>query len=136
MNEKELPVRIVKTEPHAKGRVPGGGSPKELFETEDEFLQRQKSFMQRVDYVKKYFLESFKKYPDVPHVSKVQLVEKAIAKSHRPTFIFSTNTCPIIGVGELGQLFVRTEEERLHYLKARLSKNHQRKHQGKNGDRI
>lgn len=119
-NEVKLPVRVVRSKPISENRKPGGGPPKYFFETEEEFLQRQRSLIQDVSDVQTYFEESFQKYPQIPHVSKVQLVEKAIAKSHRPTYLFSKDTCPIIGVGNLGQLFVRTEPKRLHYLKGKI----------------
>ncbi len=120
MNEEKLPVRIVKSEPRSSKRKRGGKPPTNLFETEEELLQRQISLMQEVDNVEEYFRDSFRKHPQIPHVSKVRLVEKATAKSHRPTYLFSMDTCPIIGVGKLGQLFVRTELDRLYHLKDKI----------------
>lgn len=120
MDEEKLPVRVVKSVPKRSGRRPGGGPSRNFFETKEEFSQRQKSLIQDVDSVEEYFKKSFEKYPHIPHVSKVQLIEEAIAKSHRPIYLFSKSTCPIIGVGELGLLFVRTEQERLHYLKEKI----------------
>lgn len=119
-DEEKLPVRVVRSEPIPKSRKPGGGPPKEFFETEEEFSQKKKSLIQDIDYIREYFQESFEKYPRIPHVSRVQLVEKAIAKSHRPRYLFSKDTCPIIGVGGLGHLLVRTERKRLSYLKKKI----------------
>ena len=121
-DEEKLPVRVVRSEPHSDRRKPGRVSLKKFFETEEEFLQRQKSLMQDVNNIQTHFQESFRKYPQIPHVSKVQLAEKATAKSHRPTYLFSKDTCPIIGVGRLGQLFVRTELKRLRDLRSKISR--------------
>lgn len=65
MDEKRLPVRVVKSRPKSKGRKPGGGSPTNFFETEEEFLQRQRSFIQEVDNVQEYFQKSFQEYPHI-----------------------------------------------------------------------
>ncbi len=119
-DEEKLPVRIVRSKPNSNRKKSGGWSWKIFLKTEEEFLQREKSLMQNVDYIWEYFQESFEKYPQIPHVAKVQLVEEAIAKSHRPTYLFSEDTCPIIGVGRLGQLFVRTEPKRLYSLRKRI----------------
>lgn len=35
------------------------------------------------------------------------LVKKAVAKSHRPEHLLSKKTCPIVGAGRLGELFVK-----------------------------
>ena len=38
---------------------------------------------------------------------RVKLLSKAAAKSHRPENLFSLESCPIIGSGRLGELFVK-----------------------------
>lgn len=38
---------------------------------------------------------------------RVQLVSRALAKSHRPEKLFSDRTCPIIGAGTHGELYVK-----------------------------
>ena len=44
---------------------------------------------------------------------RVKLIEKALAKSHRPENLFSIKTCPIIGVGKTGELFIKATHEGL-----------------------
>ncbi|MGD2249017.1 MAG: S8 family peptidase [Candidatus Methanofastidiosia archaeon] len=122
-DEKKLPIRVVRTKQEPKKKKRGGGDKKIFFkdeEKEKKFPIRQKSLIEDIKNIEVYFQESFKKYPNIPHVSKAQLVEKAIAKSHRPTYLFSEATCPIIGVGKLGQLFVKTTPYRLHTLKSKI----------------
>lgn len=120
-DEEKLPIRVVRTKQKPKKKKGGGGDKKIFFEEkEKKFPIRQKSLIEDIKNIEVYFQESFKKYPNIPHVSKAQLVEKAIAKSHRPTYLFSEDTCPIIGVGRLGQLFVKTAAERLNSLKSKI----------------
>jgi hypothetical protein len=38
---------------------------------------------------------------------RVKVLTKAAAKSHRPEELFSEKTCPIVGAGRLGELFVK-----------------------------
>ncbi len=38
---------------------------------------------------------------------RVKLINQASAKSHRPEYLFSRQTCPIIGAGKLGELFIK-----------------------------
>lgn len=121
MNERKLPVRIIKSIPFSKERPPGGGPPRNFFKKKEELSLRQRYLVERVNFVHEYFEESFERYPRIPHVSKVQLIGEAMAKCHRPTYLFSGDTCPVIGGGKLGLLFVRTELERLQNLKAKIT---------------
>lgn len=47
---------------------------------------------------------------------KVKVMKRAVAKSHRPNSLFSDATCPIIGAGKSGELFVRATSEGLEKL--------------------
>ena len=44
---------------------------------------------------------------------RVKLLNQAAAKSHRPQQLFSSSTCPIVGAGALGELFVRATTDGL-----------------------
>jgi serine protease AprX len=46
----------------------------------------------------------------------VKLLSKAAAKSHRPEHLFSPQSCPIVGGGDLGELFVKATPEGLERL--------------------
>ena len=50
---------------------------------------------------------------------RVKLRTKAVAKSHRPIGLFSDISCPIIGAGKLGELFVKATPRGL----TRLARN-------------
>jgi serine protease AprX len=47
---------------------------------------------------------------------RVRLLPKAFAKSHRPEHLFSDQTCPIIGAGKLGELFLKATPSGLEAL--------------------
>jgi hypothetical protein len=51
---------------------------------------------------------------------RVRLEKNALAKSHRPDDLFSSNTCPIIGVGAPGELFVQASTQGLNALKRKI----------------
>jgi hypothetical protein len=46
----------------------------------------------------------------------VKLIPKAAAKSHRPEYLFSPQSCPIVGAGKLGELFVKATPDGLQNL--------------------
>ena len=54
---------------------------------------------------------------------RVKLTPKAYAKSHRPRALFSNKTCPIVGAGELGELFVRATDDGLSQLQETIQWN-------------
>ena len=47
---------------------------------------------------------------------RVRLLPKAFAKSHRPEHLFSDQTCPIIGAGKLGEIFLKATPSGLEAL--------------------
>ncbi|MBI5818677.1 MAG: S8 family peptidase [Verrucomicrobia bacterium] len=51
---------------------------------------------------------------------KAILAAKALAKSHWRDVLFNPNSCPIIGVGKPGELFLRGSREGIHTLKRRI----------------
>ncbi|HEY3417205.1 MAG TPA: peptidase S8, partial [Armatimonadota bacterium] len=81
----------------------GGGEPKVFVEVTNDY---RNELEHQIIEVRDHFLASFAEFPGVPAVAKVKVRNDAIAKSHRPTRIFSTGTCPIIGAEGLGQLLV------------------------------
>lgn len=77
-------------------------------------------FARKIDAVESLFEQRFKKHPKTPAVAKVTLRSDAIAKSHRPTSLFSSSTCPIIGVGESNELYIEVNTQRLNSLKQKI----------------
>jgi hypothetical protein len=51
---------------------------------------------------------------------KASLVSKALAKSHWQDALFDTRSCPVIGAGKPGELFLRGTRHGIHLLKRRI----------------
>lgn len=58
----------------------------------------------------------FRQFPSTPCVGKVIMKDKAIAKSHKPTALFKTNTCPIIGAEKLNEILIKVTPLGLQHL--------------------
>ncbi|MFW1970855.1 S8 family anti-phage peptidase IteS [Acinetobacter bereziniae] len=65
-------------------------------------------------------LEDFKRWPNLSAVAKVTLKEEALAKSHRPTSLFTKTTCPIIGTMGFGEILVSVTPRGLKSLKEKI----------------
>lgn len=80
----------------------------------------RQDFAQQADTLAAFFAHSFDAQPSVPAVARVRLKPEAVAKSHRPTDLFNDDTCPIIGGGALGELFVSVQPKGLQRLADRI----------------
>src|SRR6185437_3325686 len=54
---------------------------------------------------------------------RVKVIPKAAAKSHRPEHLFTDTTCPIIGAGGLGEIFIKATNEGLDQLQKLILHN-------------
>jgi hypothetical protein len=75
--------------------------------------QRRAELRDKILKIRGLYQNNFRAYPDVPCVARVRLHEDALAKSHRPLQVFKTSTCPIIGSGDFGELFIQVSEQGL-----------------------
>jgi hypothetical protein len=99
---ERLPIKLIMPKQGTERRVVGGGPPATPFRTVDnEYRQRLASQLDGIQAatIVRSQVEA------VP--ARVKLHQKAMAKSHRPTSLFSADSCPIIGAGTLGELFVK-----------------------------
>lgn len=94
------------------------GSDRKVFCDVNSELRR--GFNSQIEDIERIFEQRFKSNPSTPAVAKVTLRTEAIAKSHRPTSLFSSSTCPIIGVGKSNELYVEVNSERLGSLKNKI----------------
>lgn len=86
-------------------------------------IGRRKSLAKEVRQLHRYFSESFDKWPTVAAVAKIVLKEEALAKSHRPTNLFSAKSCPIIGTLDFGEILVSVSPKGLKELENRILHN-------------
>ena len=54
---------------------------------------------------------------------RVRLLRSAAAKSHRPEHLFASDTCPIIGAGGVGEIFVKGTPDGLQRLTGQIEGN-------------
>jgi serine protease AprX len=102
--DRHLPIKIVFSNAQDFVADDPGGAPRKVFgEVNDEVRQ---SLGAKVDAAKRHFSSTFVTTQGLPAVVKITLKKEAVAKSHRPTDVFNSGTCPIIGGGKLGELYV------------------------------
>ena len=103
-----LPIKLIMPKQATEKRVPTGGTPPRPFRTVD--ADYRKSLSKQVSAIRELLPQA--KGTDVAPV-RVKMLRRAVAKSHRPEQVFSTATCPIIGAGRLGELFVKATDRGL-----------------------
>ncbi len=112
-NSDRLPIQVViPRETDYSANSPGG---KLSFLCEFTEELRSKIEKQCVD-LHTFMDDSFKRFPNTPCIAKVVMKEKAIAKTHKPTALFKSNTCPIVGAEKIDELLVKVTPKGLDYL--------------------
>lgn len=111
-----LPIKLILPDQGKEKRVPGGGSPPKPFRKVDDAFR--KGLATQVSAVGEAVKSQVKVAGAAP--VRVKLVSEASAKSHRPDDLFGPNTCPIVGAGKLGELFVKATPEGLKALEEKI----------------
>ena len=114
---ERLPIKLIIPRQGAERRVPGGGSPPSPFRTVN--VDYRQSLGIQVETIQKAIGPQLRKTRVAP--VRVKLITKAIAKSHRPEKLFSEESCPIVGAGALGELFVKATSGGLRKLAATIA---------------
>lgn len=109
-----LPIKVVFPRPDDYKAPPPAGGGATMFGVVDDALRA--TLAGGVRGVARHFEEPFRLEADVPAVAKITLKREAVAKSHRPTELFNSQTCPIIGGNALGELYVSVEPRGLDRL--------------------
>ena len=120
-----LPIKVVfPRKEDYKAPPPPGGSTK-VFGIVDDALRA--SFATEVREVQRHFEAAFTQSKNVPAVAKVTLKPEAVAKSHRPSELFNSDTCPIIGGNKLGELYISVEPKGLDALASKIEQGESQK---------
>lgn len=114
-NEDHLPIKVVLPHDEDMRRPPAGGGPKKPFAELFNYDECREVILNNLKEVERLFEPVFTK-TNLPAVARVTLREEAIAKSHRPDALLRTNTCPIIGGENFGQLLVSVKPRNLQRL--------------------
>lgn len=88
----------------------GGGPAKDFFTGNDvEFVEHRDNLLKQLQEIKT--MQVVSSFAPVSY-AKVTLKQAALAKSHRPTSqIFKRDIAPVVGAGDLGELFVELNPE-------------------------
>ena len=110
--QQRLLIKVIMPKQGTERKVPGGGTPAKPFRTVD--AKYRSSLSSQVTAIRTAIAPQIKTAGAAP--VRVKLLLKAVAKSHRPEHLFSTQSCPIVGGGSLGELFVKATLEGLDRL--------------------
>lgn len=116
---ERLPIKLIMPKQGAERRVLGGGGPPKPFrEVDTKYRQRLSN---QISAIQESILPQLAMTKAAP--VRVKIMSKAAAKSHRPEKLFSSQSCPIIGSGSLGELFIKATPEGLEKLAKTILKN-------------
>lgn len=112
-----LPIKVIMPKQGTERRVSGGGGPATPFRTVDARYRQR--LTNQVEAIERAVLPQATTSKSAP--VRVKVIPKAAAKSHRPLRLFSAETCPIVGVGRIDELFVKGTVSGLAELKRRIA---------------
>lgn len=111
-NVDRLFIKVILPRQGTEKRVTGGGGKMEPFRVVDRAFRQ--SLSSRVQALSNAVSTTAPHIGAIP--ARVRLLPQALAKSHRPDTLFSDSTCPIVGAGRLGELFIRATPSGLQKL--------------------
>jgi len=114
--QDRLLIKVIMPKQGIERKVQGGGAPPKPFREVDSGYRKRLS--SQVVAIRKAILPQIKTAGAAP--VRVKLIAKAAAKSHRPEHLFSQDSCPIVGAGRLGELFVKATPDGLDSLVDRI----------------
>jgi serine protease AprX len=110
---EHLPIKLIMPRQGKERKVEAGGAPPVPFREVD--AKYRKSLSNQISAIYTAITPQVKQRGAAP--LRVKLLTRAVAKSHRPQQLFSAKTCPIIGAGRLGELYIKATDEGLRNLK-------------------
>ena len=117
--QERLLIKVIMPKQGMERKVPGGGSPPKPFRPVDK--KYRASLSSQISAIRTAIEPQIKTAGAAP--VRVKLVPKAAAKSHRPESLFSAQSCPIVGGGSLGELFIKATPEGLDRLTRTIEHN-------------
>ena len=116
---ERLPIKLIMPKQGTERRISGGGSPPKPFrDVDQEYRQRLSN---QVAAIQDAIAPQLKQTKVAP--VRVKVIAKAAAKSHRPKRLFSDQSCPIIGRGRIGELFIKATSRGLAELAKMIEQN-------------
>lgn len=116
---ERLPIKLILPKQGRERRVIPGGNPPTPFRAVTPAYRQALS--NQVAAIKQGLADPIARVGAAP--VRVKVIPKAAAKSHRPEHLFTDTTCPIIGAGGPGELFIKATPEGLDQLQALILHN-------------
>ena len=117
--QDRLPIKLIMPKQGAERKIPPGGTPPKPFRAVDS--KYRKHLSNQVSALRSAIVPQVRRTGSAP--IRVKLLARAAAKSHRPEYLFSPKSCPIIGSGRLGELFVKATPDGLDRLAEMIERN-------------
>src|SRR5579863_4488971 len=118
-NRSLLPIKLILPNQGRERLAPAGGGPAIPFRRVDRAYRE--SLGAQVTAMRRTVVSTSARVSVAP--MRVKLLPQASAKSHRPERLFSRDSCPIIGAGRLGELFVKASPAGLEKLAREIETN-------------
>ena len=118
--QERLLIKVIMPKQGTERRVPGGGTPPKPFRSVD--ARYRASLSSQVSAIRTAIAPQIRTTGAAP--VRVKLLAQAAAKSHRPEHLFSPQSCPIVGSGSLGELFVKATAQGLDRLEKIINDTH------------
>lgn len=122
-NIERLPIKVVLTSKDDLIAPEAGGGPAKIFDEDKLTPELRETFVSQVNHIAEVFSDALSPELSLPVVARVILKKDAIAKSHRPTELFSEETCPIIGCEGFGSLLIQISRTGLKKLSEKFKKD-------------
>lgn len=116
---ERLLIKVIMPKQGTERKVIGGGTPPKAFRPVDRQFRSRLSA--QLSAIRATVIP--KAGSTVAAPMRVKLISKAVAKSHRPEHLFSRQSCPIVGAGRLGELYVKATAEGLERLTHLIERN-------------
>ena len=114
-----LPIKLILPNQGSERLARVGGGPPTPFRPVDAAYRRR--LATQVNAVRQAVASHASRTGTAP--MRVKLLTEASAKSHRPERLFSPDSCPIIGAGRLGEIFVKASTAGLEKLAHEIEHN-------------
>ncbi len=118
-SQDRLPIKLIMPKQGTERRVAGGGTPPKPFR--EVTRQYRQGLSNQVAAIQRAIAPQLQTTKAAP--VRVKVLAKAAAKSHRPETLFSEHTCPIVGAGRLGELFIKATPDGLQRLNDTIANN-------------
>jgi serine protease AprX len=116
---ERLPIKLIMPKQGTEQKLKPGGTPPKPFRTVD--VEYRGRLSNQISGIRTALVPQIRRTGAAP--VRVKLLSKAAAKSHRPEYLFSHQSCPIIGAGRLGELFVKATHDGLDRLSDIIENN-------------